>query len=116
MTRGIEGQKSTFQTFAYAQDELDGFHRLDRADNSWQHTKHTAFRARRHQAGRRWFRIQAAVARTIRHAEDGDLAFESKDGAVHVGLAEQDAGIVYEIARGKIVRAINNDVKILEEL
>src|ERR1700733_1002131 len=112
----IEKQQTAFQAFASAQDELDCFHGLDRADDARKHTKHSTLSARRHEAGRRWFRIQAAVARTVRHAEDSDLALKSENGAVHVRLAEKDARVVYEIASGKIVRAINDNVEILEEL
>src|SRR5882724_11529313 len=61
------------------------------------------------------FRIEAAVARTIGHSENGGLPFESEDRAVDVGLSQEDAGIVDEIARGKIVGAIDDDVEVFEK-
>src|SRR6267378_5255961 len=111
----VEKQQAPCEIFAGAEDELDGFHRLNRADDSRQHAKHTALGARWHKPWRRRFGIQAAVAWSIGHPENGDLAFESKDRAVHVGLAEKNTGVVHEIARRKIVRAVHDDVEIFEE-
>ena len=42
--------------------------------------------------------------------------FEPENRAVDVGLAEQDARVVDEIARGEIVGAVDDDVEILEEV
>jgi len=43
------------------------------------------------------------------------LPFEAENRAVDIGLAEQDAGVVDEIARGEIVGAIDDDVEVLEK-
>src|SRR6185437_9588479 len=60
--------------------------------------------------------IQASVARTVWITEHGDLAFESENRAVHIRLAENHASIVHQIARRKIIRAIHDDVVILEKI
>ena len=44
------------------------------------------------------------------------MALKTKDGAVDVGLAEKDASVVDEIPRGEIIRAIHDDVEVLEQL
>ena len=59
----VEQQQTADEAVARAENQLDRFHRLDRADDSRQHAKHAAFGARRHQSRRRRFGIQAAVAR-----------------------------------------------------
>jgi hypothetical protein len=43
------------------------------------------------------------------------LPFETENRAIDVGLAEQDAGIVDEIASGEIVGTIDDDVEVPEE-
>src|SRR5258705_1339425 len=111
----IEKQQAAGKAIPSAKNQFDGFHRLDRTNNSRQHAEYAAFSAGRNQPRRRRFRIQAAIAGTIGHAENGGLAFEAKNRAVHVGLAEQDASIVHEIAGRKIVRAVDDDIEVLEE-
>lgn len=48
--------------------------------------------------------------------EEAGLALKAEDGAVHVGLAEQDAGIVGEVTGGEIVSAVHDDVVRAEDL
>src|ERR1700721_806452 len=60
--------------------------------------------------------IQTPIAWTIRHAEHGHLALKSKNRALHVRLAKQAPRVVYQIAGGEIVSAIDDNVEILEEL
>src|SRR5262249_47973767 len=78
-------------------------------------TEHTTFSARRHEPGRRRFRIETAVARTLLRPEDTRLTFEAKDRAVDVWLARQHARVVHEVARGKVVSAVNDDVVVAKE-
>src|SRR3984957_3102970 len=111
----IEQKQATNETVAFSKNQLDRFHRLNRSDDSWQDTENTAFRARRNESRRRRFGIKAAVARPVGHAEHGDLSLEAEDRSVHVGLAEQDARIVDQIARREIVGAVDDDVVILEQ-
>src|SRR5690348_4728912 len=111
----VKQEQSANQTIAAAENQFDRFHSLNRADDSWQNAEHSALSAGRHQAGRRRLGIEAAVARTVRHAEDRDLPLEPKNGAVHIGLAKKDASVVDKIAGRKIVRAIHDNVVVLEE-
>src|SRR6266849_6191362 len=112
---GVEQQQTAGERITFAENQLDGLHGLQRADNSRQYAKHAAFGATGHQARRRRLRIQASVARAIGHAEDGHLPFKAENRAVDIGLAEKDAGVVHQIARGKIVGAVDDDVVILEK-
>src|SRR5712664_1403254 len=111
----VKKQQSSHEIIAAAEDHLDRFHRLDGADNSGQDAEHAAFRARGHKPRRRWFRIEAAVARAIGHAENGDLPFEPENRAVHIWLSQQNTRVVDEIPRGEIVGAVDDDIKVLEE-
>src|SRR6267154_2442063 len=105
----------TEQIIPAVKDQLDRFHRLDRADDSGQNAKDAAFRAGRDKPRRGRFRIEAAVARAIRHAENSSLSFEAENRAVNIWFAEQDAGVVDEVASGKIVSPIDDDIKVLEK-
>ena len=78
--------------------------------------EHAALCAGGHEAGRRWLGVEAAVARSLRQAEDAGLAFEAKDAAVGVGLAGEDARVVDEVARLEVVGAVGDDVVVLEDL
>ena len=48
--------------------------------------------------------------------ENGNLAVEPQNRAVHVRLAQQHAGIVHEVASGKVIGAVNDDVVITQNL
>jgi len=111
----VKKNQPAFERIALADDELDGFEGLERANDARKHTEDATFGARGDQAGRGWLGIEAAVARAIGHAENGDLTFEAEDGAVNIGLAEEDAGVVDEVTSGEIVGAIDDDVIVLEE-
>src|SRR2546421_600711 len=92
--QSIKEQQSSHETIAAAEDQLDRFHRLDGTDDSGQNAEDAAFRAGRHESRRRRFRIEAAVARTIGHAENGGLPLKPENRAVHVWLSQQNAGVV----------------------
>src|SRR5208283_421975 len=66
--------------------------------------------------GRRRLRIQAAIARPILVSKHRGLAFEAKNGAIHVRLLQQYAGVVHQVACRKIVSAVDNDVVILQDV
>ena len=112
----VKDQQTPLQRLAGAEDELDGFVRLNRADDAGQHSEHAAFGAARHQPGRGRLGIEAAVAGAVRQREDRRLPFEAEDAAVDVGLAEQHAGVVDEIARGEVVGAVRDDVVRAEDV
>src|SRR5271156_1775353 len=112
----VEEQQTADEGFTDADDEFQSFGCLDRADDSGKHAEHAAFGARGHQAWRRRFGIQAAIAGAVGITEDGYLAFETENGAVHVGLAEEDARVVDEIARGEIVGAVHDEVVVFQNV
>src|SRR5437660_1376408 len=114
-SESVKQEQASYEIFPAAKNQLDGFHRLDRADDSGQNAKDAAFRAGRDKPRRGRFRIEAAVARAIRHAENSGLSFEAENRAVNIWFAEQDAGVVDEVASGKIVSPIDDDIKVLEK-
>src|SRR5207237_2610120 len=71
---------------------------------------HATVGAGRHEAGRRRFGVEAAVARPVLGPEDRRLALEAEDAAVYVGLAKQHASVVHQIAGREVVRAVNDHV------
>src|SRR5581483_11078003 len=112
----VHQHQASDERLAFAEDELDGFGGLHHADQSWQDAEHAAFCAGGNQSGRWRLGIQAAVARAFLGGEHADLSLEAEDGAVHVGLAGEDAGVVHEVACGKVVGAVHDDVELAEEL
>src|SRR6266403_2966854 len=114
-SESVKQEQASYEIIPAAKNQLDRFHRLDRADDSGQNAKDAAFRAGRDKPGRGRFRIEAAVARAIQHAENCGLSFEAEDRAVNIWFAEQDAGVVDEVASGKIVSPIDDDIKVLEK-
>src|SRR4029077_5206530 len=77
--------------------------------------QHSALGAGRNQPWRRWFGIQAAVARTFLRCENTGLALEAENRSIDVGLARKDTGIVHQVARRKIVGAVGDDVEFLKQ-
>ena len=107
----VEQEQAVEERSALAEDELQNLGGLDEADDAGQHAEHAALGAARDRAGRRRFGIEAAIARPAQvRREDAGLAFEAEDGAIHVRLPEQHAGVVGEVAGGEVVRAVHDDV------
>ena len=74
--------------------------------------KHPALRTGRHQP-RRWrLRIKAAVARSIFGGKHAGLPFEPENRSVNIRLAGEHACVVHQIARGKVIRAVGDDVEV----
>ena len=88
----------------------------DRADRRAQHAQHAALGARRHHARRRRLGVEVAVLRALLGPEHRHLALEAVDGAPHVRLAEDDGGVVDEVARGEVVGAVEDEVVVGEDL
>src|SRR5437868_8167311 len=112
---GVEQKQPVNHYVRRAQDDLDRFVRLNRADNTGQHAEHSTFRAGRHQTRRWWFRIKATIARAAFSPKDAGLAFKTKDRTVNVRLAGQHAGIIHQIARGKIICAVDDHVVVYKQ-
>src|SRR5262249_39684840 len=64
----------------------------------------------RHLAGRRRLGVETAVTGTVWRPENRSLPVEAEDAAVNVRLLLQHADIVDEIARRKIVGAVDDEV------
>ena len=90
---------------------------MNTTDDAGQDAQHPAFGATGHHAGRGRFGIKAAITRSAQvRREDAGLAFETKDRAVNIGLTEQHAGVVSQVARRKIVRPVHDDVVRLDDI
>src|SRR5256886_2400320 len=113
---GVEQDETPDQRLTHAQNQLDGLHRLNRPDDPGQHAEHTAFRAGRHEPRRRRLRVEAAVTGALCRVKHGGLAFEAEDRSVHVGLAEQHARVVHEVARREVVRPVRDDVEVANDV
>src|SRR6185369_12089338 len=112
---GVKQQQTIDQQILSAENDLDRFVCLNRADDPRQYAEHTTFSARRHESRRRRLRVQAAITRALLGPEDARLSFKAKDRAVDVWLATQHTRIVHEIARRKVVCAVDDDVVVAEE-
>src|SRR5437879_10664833 len=86
-SESVKQQQAPHEIIPAAENQFDGFHGLDGTDDSGQNAEDAAFRAGRHKARRRRFRIEAAIARAVRHSENSGLSFETENRAVNVWLA-----------------------------
>src|SRR5437588_2936236 len=111
----VEQEQTIDERVASAEYELDRLVRLYRADDAGQHAEHSAFGARRDEAGRRRLWIKATVARAPRGPENARLPLEAKDRAVDVRLAREHARVVDQIACREVVCAVNDNVVIAYE-
>ncbi len=96
--------------------ELDGLGRLNGTYSGWQDTQDPALGATRHEPRRRRLGVEAAVAWAFLGVEDARLTLEAEDRTVHVRLAREHARVVDEVARGEVVRAVDDDVEVLEDV
>ena len=110
--QGVVEQQAPDQRRPRAQDQLERLGRLQRADGARQHAQHPALGAGRHQPGGRRLGEQAAVARSRPRVEHAHLPVEAEDRAVHVGLAQQHAHVVGQVARREVIRAVDDHVVI----
>ena len=113
--QGIVQQQTADHRFAHAQNQLHRFGCLDSANRAGQNAEYPALGAAGHQPGRRWFWEEAAIARPFLGVKDRRLPLKTEDAAVNVRFAQQHTGIVGQVARGEIVRAVDNDVVWLEQ-
>jgi hypothetical protein len=98
----VDQQQASDQRLAFAENQLDHFGGLHHADQPGQNAQHSALGAGRNQSRRRRLGIQAAIARAIFGGEDAGLAFEAENRSVNIRLAGEHAGVVHQIARGKL--------------
>ncbi len=99
---------------------LIGLGGLDRPDRRAQDAEHAALGAARDHAGGRRLGVEAAVAGRLaagrRRPEDARLAVEAVDRAPHVRLAEEERGVVDHVAGREVVRAVDDEVVLREDL
>ncbi len=99
-----------------SEEQLDRLGHLDRPHRGAQDAQDATLRARRNGPRRRGVGEDAAVTRPVLGPPDRDLTVETVDRAPHVRLAEQHAGVADEVARGEVVRAVEDDVVVAEDL
>jgi hypothetical protein len=112
----IEEQQAARHRLAGTEDQLDRLEGLEAANDAGKHAEHPGFGAAGHQPGRRRFGEETAVAGATWRPEEGKLAVEAEDAPVDVGLLEQHARVVDQIAGGKVVAAVEHHVPITEDL
>lgn len=106
----IPEEEAAGERFAEAGEDFDRFGGLDGADEAGEDAEDAGFGAVGHGAGRGWLGEEAAVGGAAAEIEDAGLAFEALDRAVDEWAVGEHAGVVDEIARGKIVGAVEDDV------
>ena len=112
----VVGEKAAAQRFADAGDELDRFERLKTTDDAAERAEDAGLAAVGNGAGRGWLGEKAAVARAaLGGVEDADLALEAINAAVDERPAGESGGIVVEVAGGKIVGSVDDDIVAGEE-
>ena len=111
----VEEEQPADERFADPGRELDRLVRLQRADDPREDAEHAAFGARRRELGRRRLREEAAVARPFVRLEDGDLALEAVDRAVHDRDVVPDRRVVHEVAGREVVGAVDDQVPAVVE-
>src|ERR1039458_7191286 len=112
----VDQQQTADERFALAKYQFDDFSGLNDADQTGKNTQHATLGATGREAWRGRFGVEAAVARTLPGGEDAGVALKAKYGTVNVGLAEQNAGVVHQVAGREVVRAVGHDVVVLENL
>src|SRR5258708_8509299 len=75
----VKEQQAADQIFTSPENQLDGFHCLDGANDAGQYAEHTAFCARWNKARRSLFRIKPTVTNPPRHAKSNSPDLEYKN-------------------------------------
>src|SRR5690606_2442314 len=91
-------------------NELDHLSRLKNSDNSREHAQDTSSISGRGQICGRRFGEHTPVAWPLTGTVDGHLSFESEDAAINDRLLKQHARIVEQIPGREIVRPVDDDV------
>src|SRR5258706_11789746 len=111
----VEEQVAPDERLADREEQLQRFVRLDRADDTGEQTEHAGL-------GARWRELrgwrggeEAAVARTLMRAEDGDLSLEAIDASVHDRLVPLHRRVVEEIARREVVGTVDDHVVVRDD-
>src|SRR6185295_8016765 len=111
----VDQQQPANQRRTLAQNQLDDFSSLHHAHQPGQNAQDSALGAGRHQSGRWGLGIEAAVARTFLGREDAGLSFEAEDRTIDVRSAGKHASVIHQIAGGKVVCAVGDDVELAKK-
>eukprot|EP00964_Phaeocystis_antarctica_P140673 scaffold105543_cov78-Phaeocystis_antarctica.AAC.7 len=95
---------------AAAEEDLQCLGGLQHADDAGEDADDARLRARGHRAGRRRLGEEVAVVGAAAVVEDRELALKPLHGAVDQRLAAEHAGVVDEVARREVVRAVDHQV------
>lgn len=111
MAQRIVGQQPAPQRLGATGDKFDHFHRLHAANDAAQCADYAGLAATGHAAGGGWLREQTAITRSsmggIKHA---DLALKFEYAAMHERPLGEASRVVVQVAHGKIIGPIHNDV------
>ena len=120
--KGVEVEEFADGGLADVEEELEGFERLEGADESWEHAEDTCFVSGRDRALRGEFGDHAAEAGGGLAAgcfemggEDAELAFELVDRSVDEGLLLCGGFGGDEEAGGEVVGAVEDEVVVSNE-
>jgi len=107
----VENEQAPAQGLADAEQVFDRLHGLQAADHAAERPEDTGLAAVGHAPGRRWFGEETTVARaSLRRVKHRHLALELENAAVNERPAGEKRRVVVQIARGKIVRAVDDEV------
>lgn len=117
MVQRVVDEQASAQGLADTRDQLDRFQRLQAADDAAQRADDARLAAIWHHARARWLGEQATITRRpVLRIEHGDLSFEFINTAVHQRPAREGGGVVVEVARGKGVGAVDDDIVSREDV
>src|SRR4030095_5003814 len=111
----IVHQQTSDQGFSLLHDEFNRLGRLYHSNNPGQNSQDTGLTSRRHHTRRGWGGEQAAVAWANMRLEHTGLPFKLENAAMHYRLAGEESGIVDQIARRKVIAAVDDDVIVLKD-
>ena len=112
---GIEGEQAVGEQLAHTCEVFQCLGSLDGAQHTGDGTQHTSLRTGGHNScGWRFLEHAAVAGRAGQMSEC--LAVEAEYAAVREGLASHDAGIVDEEFHGEVVRAIDDEVVLLNNI
>ena len=112
----VQQNQSADQRLTDAEDQLHRLERLNTSHDSGQHAENASFGAGGNQTGRRRLAKEASVTWALFSIEHRRLSLEAEDGAIGVGLSQQNAGVVDQIPGWEIVRAVHDDIEITQYL
>jgi len=113
----VVDQQAPAQGFADTCDQLDHFQCLQATDYAAQSADDARLSAIGHGASGWWLGKQATITRRpVIGIEHGDLPLELINTAVYEWPAREGGGIVVEVARGKRVGPVDDDIVSFEEI